>query len=137
MRIYAKIRESYIYKLDCEISDTIESVKAKIHEDGGPEPDEQTLIYGGAELEDGYTLSDYNIKTEDTLEIAPSYKTRGAGIKFDSLKNEVTGKTQAAEETDEEHTLFTPGVNLVGKCDNSNCCIRRKTQYFRKGFGTF
>jgi hypothetical protein len=135
MRINATIRAGYIYKLDCEISDTIESVKAKIHEDGGPEPDEQTLIYRGAELEDGYTLSDYNIKTEDTLEIAPSYETRG--IKFDSLKNQITGKARAAKETDEEHTLFTPGVNLVGKCDNSNCCIRRKTQYFRKGFGTF
>ncbi len=125
MRLIAKIREGYIYKIDCEISDTIASVKEKIHEDGGPKPVEQTIIYRGAELEDGYTLSDYNIKTEDTLEIAPSYKTRGAGIKFDSLKNEVTGKARAAEETDEEHTLFTPGVNLVGKCDNSNCRIKR------------
>ena len=29
------------------------------------------------------------------------------------------------------------GVNLVGKCDNSNCRIHNEVQYFQKGFGTF
>ena len=39
-----------------------------IHEDCGPEPDEQAIIFNETELEDGKSLSDYNIKTEDTLQ---------------------------------------------------------------------
>ncbi len=39
-----------------------------IHEDVGPKPDEQAIMFNGAELEDDKSLSDYNIKTEDTLQ---------------------------------------------------------------------
>lgn len=71
-QVFIKLLDGKTITLDVSHTDSIADLKNKIQDREGVEAREQRLIFADKQLEDGYLISDYDIRKNSTIHLALS-----------------------------------------------------------------
>jgi hypothetical protein len=101
MQVFVKIIPSgKMITLELATSDGVENIKQQIQDKEGLLPETQSIYFDGKKLEDGRTISDYNISKSSVLILVIPYKKSLLSLVPGSSFNVKAGTIVAAEKLD-------------------------------------
>uniref|UniRef100_A0A7S1BNC3 Ubiquitin-like domain-containing protein n=3 Tax=Corethron hystrix TaxID=216773 RepID=A0A7S1BNC3_9STRA len=89
MQLFVKTLTGKTVSIEVEAGEAIEDVKAKIAEKEGIPPEQQRLIFGGQQLQDGKTINDYDLGDDATLHLV--LRLRGGIRLISNILHSATG----------------------------------------------
>ena len=115
MEIFVKTLTGGNLTIEVETSDTVEALKLKIQEKEGTPIEQQRLLFGGKQLEDGRTLADYNIQQDSSIRLL--LKLRGGNVVNYNLTNLNITINNITENSDNNKCTVDASKDLSAKLD--------------------
>jgi hypothetical protein len=109
MRIFVRALEGAKFTIDAELSDTIGSVKQKVHAVGGPPASCQRLIFCGRELDDIDTIEMSGVQADSCFHLVeveaagPTDAANELKAAFQAALDEAAKATQAERRAKEDN----------------------------------
>lgn len=124
------------YNIEVTEVTLIADLKELIQDQSGIPPDQQRLIFAGRQLENHFTVADYNIQEKAKVHLVLRLRGGGAlqAFTFNGMSNEVTlGFSSEAP----EWRSVSKGISWIAICENSGCKAFRREVISNSGFGVF